>query len=199
MPVKANVGFAMCGSFCTFSKAIPQIEKLKSLDYNVIPIMSETAFSTDTRFGYAVDFINKIEKITGNRIISSICAAEPLGPKKMCDLLIVAPCTGNTLAKLAGGLTDTSVTMAVKSHLRICRPVLICVSTNDALGASAKNIGQLLNTKHFYFVPMSQDDAVNKPKSLVGNFDLIASCAEDALNGVQTQPVFGSKDVGFRI
>lgn len=180
----------MCGSFCTFSKAISQIENLKKLDCNVIPIMSETAFSTDTRFGFAVDFINKIEKITGNRIISSICEAEPLGPKKMCDLLIVAPCTGNTLAKLANGVTDTAVTMAVKSHLRICRPVLICPATNDALGASAQNIGRLLNTKHFYFVPMSQDDTENKPKSLVGDFEQIPKCAEDALNGAQSRPVF---------
>jgi dipicolinate synthase subunit B len=188
--VKANIGFAMCGSFCTFSKAISQIKNLKKLDYNVIPIMSETAFSTDTRFGFAVDFINKIEKITGNKIISSICGAEPAGPEKMFDLLIVAPCTGNTLAKLAGGITDTAVTMAVKSHLRICRPVLVCAATNDALGASALNIGRLLNTKHFYFVPMSQDDTINKPKSLVGDFELIPECAEAALNGEQIQPVF---------
>lgn len=188
--MKANIGFAICGSFCTFSKAISQIEKLKKLDYNVVPVMSETAFSTDTRFGFAVDFINKIEKITGNKIISSICGAEPVGPEKMFDLLVVAPCTGNTLAKLAGGITDTAVTMAVKSHLRICRPVLVCVATNDALGASAVNIGRLLNTKYFYFVPMSQDDTLVKPKSLVGDFDLIPKCVEDSLKGIQSQPVF---------
>mgnify|MGYP002625628609 CR=1 FL=1 len=188
--MKANIGFAMCGSFCTFSKAISQIEKLMSLGYNVIPIMSENAFSTDTRFGSAAEFVNKIESITGNKIISSICEAEPIGPKKMCDLIVIAPCTGNTLAKLSAGITDTSVTMAVKSHLRICRPVLVCVSTNDALGASAQNIGRLLNTKYFYFVPMSQDDCVNKPKSLSGDFNMIIKCADEALNGKQVQPIF---------
>ncbi len=188
--MKANIGFAMCGSFCTFSRAIAQIKRLKDEGYNVIPIMSETAYSTDTRFGTAVGFINKIESITGNKIISSITEAEPIGPKKMCDLIIAAPCTGNTIAKLSNGITDTAVTMAVKSHLRICRPVLICVSTNDALGASAKNIGGLLNTKNIYFVPMSQDDCINKPKSLVGNFEIIPECAAEVLKGVQPQPIF---------
>lgn len=188
--MKANIGFALCGSFCTFSKAVSQIEKLKNENYNVIPIMSETAYSTDTRFGLAADFINKIENITENKIISSITEAEPIGPKKMCDLIIAAPCTGNTLAKLANGITDTSVTMAVKSHLRINRPVLICAASNDALGASARNIGQLLNTKNIYFVPMSQDDFVNKPKSLVGDFDLIPECIPEVLKGVQPQPIF---------
>ncbi len=192
MPVKANIGFAMCGSFCTFSRAIAQIKRLKDEGYNVIPIMSETAYSTDTRFGTAVEFINKIESITGNKIISSITEAEPIGPKKMCDLIIAAPCTGNTIAKLSNGITDTAVAMAVKSHLRICRPVLICVSTNDALGASAKNIGGLLNTKNIYFVPMSQDDYINKPKSLVGNFEIIPECAAEVLKGVQPQPIFFS-------
>ncbi len=189
--MKANIGFAVCGSFCTFSKAIEQLKRLKE-KYNVIPIMSETAYCTDTRFGHAVDFINKIEKISGNRVISSIVAAEPIGPEKMCDLIVVAPCTGNTLAKLSNGITDTSVTMAVKSHLRICRPVLICPATNDALGASAQNIGRLLNTKHIYFTPMSQDDSVKKPKSLVGDFERIPECVEDVLKGVQPQPIFSA-------
>lgn len=188
--MKANIGFAMCGSFCTFSRAIAQIERLKAEDYNVIPIMSETAYSTDTRFGKARDFIDRIEKKTGNKIIASISEAEPIGPKKMCDLLIVAPCTGNTAAKLALGLTDSAVSMAVKSHIRINRPALICVSTNDGLGASAQNIGRLLNTKNIYFVPMSQDDYVNKPKSLVGHFELIPECADEVLKGVQPQPIF---------
>ena len=190
MPVKANIGFAMCGSFCTFEKAIREMEKLVNEGFNVIPILSETAYSTDTRFGTAVGFINRIESITGNRIISSISSAEPLGPKKMCDLLVVAPCTGNTLAKLNNGITDTAVTMAVKSHLRINRPVLICAATNDALGASAKNIGGLINTKNIYFVPMKQDDFLNKPKSMVGDFELIPDCVEKALNGSQVQPIF---------
>ena len=188
---KADIGFAMCGSFCTFSRAIPQMERLVSEDYNVIPIMSETAGSTDTRFGAASDFIDKIESLTGKRVIKTVGEAEPIGPKKMCDLLVVAPCTGNTLAKSAAGITDTAVTMAVKSHLRIGRPVLLCASTNDGLGAAAQNIGRLLNTKNYYFVPMAQDDWVNKPNSLVGRFELIPECVKQALNGEQPQPVFG--------
>ncbi len=187
---KADIGYAVCGSFCTFSKTISQIERLKTDGYNVIPIMSETAASTDTRFGLARDFIDKIENITGNKVISSICDAEPIGPKKMCDLIVVAPCTGNTIAKLSLGLTDSAVSMAVKSHLRINRPVLLCVATNDGLGASAQNIGRLLNTKNIYFVPMSQDDYVNKPKSLVGHFELIPECVEKTLKREQYQPIF---------
>lgn len=187
--MKTTIGFAMCGSFCTFSKAIAELKRLKE-NYNIIPIMSETAYSTDTRFGSAVDFINKIEKITGNKALSSIAETEPLGPEKLCDLVVVAPCTGNTLAKLSNGITDTSVTMAVKSHLRICRPVLLCPATNDALGASAQNIGRLLNTKNIYFVPMRQDDCVSKPKSLVGSFELLPECVESVLKGVQPQPIF---------
>ena len=188
---KADIGFAMCGSFCTFAKALPQIENLIENDYNVIPIMSENAYSTDTRFGLAQGFIDRIEKLTDKEIIHTVKAAEPIGPKKMCDLLVVAPCTGNTLAKLAGGITDTAVTMAVKSHLRITRPVLLCAATNDGLGAAAQNIGRLLNTKHYFFVPMSQDDYVKKPNSLVAHFELLPECVEQALDGVQPQPVFG--------
>ncbi len=188
--MNATIGFAMCGSFCTFSRAVAQIERLKDEGYNVIPIMSETAAGVDTRFGAARDYIDRIEKITGNNVISSIRGAEPIGPKKMCDLIIVAPCTGNTLAKLALGITDSAVTMAVKSHLRINRPTLLCVASNDGLGASAQNIGRLLNTKNIFFVPMSQDDYVNKPKSLVGHFELIPECVEKVLKGVQPQPIF---------
>ena len=188
---KANIGFAMCGSFCTFSRAIEQLESLVRSGYSFIPIMSENAFSTDTRFGKAKDFAEKIESLTGKKIISTVSDAEPIGPKKMCDLLVVAPCTGNTLAKLCHGVTDTSVTMAVKSHLRIQRPVLLCTATNDGLGATAQNIGRLLNTKNIYFVPMSQDDYVNKPNSLVAHFELLPECVERALGGIQPQPVFG--------
>ncbi len=166
------------------------MERLVNDGYNIIPVMSVTAASTDTRFGLARDFTDRIEDITGKRIIKTIDAAEPIGPKKLCDLMIVAPCTGNTLAKLALGLTDSPVAMAVKSHLRINRPVLLCAATNDGLGASALNIGKLLNTKNIYFTPMSQDDYVNKPKSLVGHFELIPECVEKALKGVQPQPVF---------
>ena len=191
MLAKANIGFAMCGSFCTFARALPQLEKLIENDYNIIPIMSENAYTTDTRFGLAQGFIDRIEKLTDREIIHTVKAAEPIGPKKMCDLLVVAPCTGNTLAKLAGGITDTAVTMAVKSHLRIARPVLLCAATNDGLGAAAQNIGRLLNTKHYYFVPMSQDDYVKKPNSLVAHFEILPECVEQALKGIQPQPVFG--------
>lgn len=187
---KTSIGFALCGSFCTFSKAISQMKELVSLSYDVIPIMSYNAASTDTRFGNAKDFIEEIEDITNNKIISTITEAEPIGPKKMCDLLTICPCTGNTLGKLCAGITDTPVTMAAKSHMRILRPVLLCVATNDALGASAQNIGRLLNTKNVYFVPMSQDDPVNKPNSLVSHFELLPQCVENALNGIQSQPIF---------
>lgn len=187
---KVTVGFAMCGSFCTFSKAIEQMKKLAE-EYHIVPIMSKNAYSVDTRFGKAEDFVKEIEEITKEKIIHTINGAEPIGPKKMCDLLLIAPCTGNTLAKLALGITDTPVAMAAKSHLRIQRPVLLSVATNDGLGASAQNIGRLLNTKNVYFVPMQQDDYVKKPNSLVSKFELIPKCVELALNKQQPQPVFG--------
>ncbi len=186
---ETTVGFALCGSFCTFSKAIKQMKKLVDMGYKVLPIMSANAYSTDTRFGKSEDIISKVEGITGNKVIHTIEAAEPIGPKKLCDLLIVAPCTGNTAAKLSNGITDTSVTMAVKSHLRVGRPVLLCIATNDGLGASAQNIGRLLNTKNIYFVPFGQDDPFRKPKSLVADFEQLFSSAEKALEGVQLQPV----------
>ncbi len=184
-----TVGFALCGSFCTFSKAIKEMKKLVSSGYKVLPIMSGNAYSTDTRFGKSEDIISEIEGITGNKIIHTIEAAEPIGPKKMCDLLIVAPCTGNTLAKLSNGITDTSVTMAVKSHLRILRPVLLSIATNDGLGASAQNIGRLLNTKNIYFVPFGQDEPFKKPKSLVSDFTELVRSAEMAFEGIQLQPI----------
>lgn len=184
-----TVGYALCGSFCTFSKTIPRIQELINRGYKVLPIMSETAYSTDTRFGKAEEFISKIERITENKVIHTISQAEPIGPKKMCDVLLIAPCTGNTLGKLASGITDTAVTMAAKSHLRIKRPLLLCVATNDGLGASAQNIGKLLNTRNVYFVPFGQDDPKAKPNSLVADFELIPECVESALSGVQYQPV----------
>lgn len=188
---KANVGFAMCGSFCTFKKVIPQIEALVRLGYNVVPIMSQTAYSTDTRFGKAEDFNTEIENITGKKIIHTIESAEPIGPKKLLDALIIAPCTGNTLGKMANGITDTSVTLAAKAHLRNARPVIIAVSTNDALGASAKNIGLLMNSKNIYFVPMRQDDPENKPNSIVADFEKIPHTLEYVLTkGVQNEPLF---------
>ncbi len=188
---KATIGFAMCGSFCTFSKALPQMKNLVDSGYKVLPIMSQNAYSTDTRFGKAEEMVKKAEEITGEEVLHTVTQTEPIGPKKMCDLLLIAPCTGNTLAKLSLGVTDTSVTMAAKSHLRIMRPVLLCIATNDALGASAQNIGKLLNTKNIFFVPMKQDDYVKKPNSLVADFDKIPQCVEYALRKEQIQPVFG--------
>ncbi len=184
-----TVGYALCGSFCTFSKTIPQMKQLVESGVRVLPIMSQTAYSTDTRFGKSEEFISEIEKICANKVIHTVFDAEPIGPQKMCDLLVVAPCTGNTLAKLANGITDTAVTMAVKSHLRIKRPVLLCVATNDGLGASAQNIGKLINTKNIFFVPFGQDDPETKPNSLVADFSLIPDCVTHALQNIQYQPV----------
>ena len=186
-----TIGFAMCGSFCTFKKAVSAMEKLKATGANIVPIMSDISYSTDTRFGQAEDFINQIKQITGRDIIHTIKEAEPIGPKKLLDMLIVLPCTGNTLAKLAAGIADTSVTMAVKAHLRNQRPVLIAVSTNDGLGGAAKNIGSLLNSKNVYFIPFAQDDCIHKPTSLVADFDKVTETAEMAFEGKQIQPILG--------
>ena len=184
-----TLGFAMCGSFCTFQRAIDGMLELLKRGYRVLPIMSETAAGTDTRFGRAADFLWQIEDLCGRRVLRTILETEPLGPKKLVDLLVVAPCTGNTLGKLANGITDTAVTMAVKSNLRVQRPVLLTLATNDALAASAQNIGRLLNTKHIYFTPFSQDDPEKKPSSLVADFTLLPEAVEAALLGRQLQPV----------
>lgn len=188
---KITVGFAVCGSFCTFKKVIPQMQKLVDNGYRVLPIMSGIAYSTDTRFGKASDFIKEIENICGEKIIYTIKDAEPIGPKKLLDILVIAPCTGNTLGKLANGITDTSVTLATKAHLRNQRPVVIAVSTNDALGAAAKNIGLLMNCKNIYFVPMKQDDFMNKPNSIVADFEYIPDTVKSVLaDNIQPQPIF---------
>lgn len=184
-----NIGFAMTGSFCTFSRVIKELERLTIMGANVYPIMSEISYSTDTRFGTCADFREKIEGICQKPIIKSVKEAEPIGPKGYLDLLIVAPCTGNSLAKLAKGITDSSVTMAAKAHLRNQKPVLIAVSTNDGLGNSAKNIGELLNAKNIYLVPFGQDDYVKKPNSLVADMSMIIPSAEAALDGIQLQPI----------
>lgn len=184
-----KIGMAMCGSFCTFSKAFEQMIKLKAAGAELTPVMSYHASTLDTRFGTAEENIMTAENICGRGVINTIPLAEPVGPKKMFDLLIVCPCTGNTMAKLANGITDTPVTMAVKSHLRNGRPVLIAAATNDALSASAKNIGTLLNIKNIYFVPFRQDDFVKKPRSAVADFSMIPDAAKAALNGRQLQPV----------
>ena len=185
-----SVGFALCGSFCTFNKALEQMRLLVQAGAAVTPIMSENAYSTDTRFGTAEYFKKEIEDICGKKTVHTINAAEPVGPKKMFDVLLVEPCTGNTLAKLANGITDTAVTMACKSHLRNGRPLVLAVSTNDALGNSARNIGALLNYKNIYFVPMRQDDCVNKPRSVVADFSQTQAAIICALDGKQVQPIF---------
>ncbi len=186
-----TVGFAMCGSFCTLSAVFEQMEALVRLGYDVLPIMSENTFCTDTRFGKAAALVEKAEALTGKRVIHTIPDAEPIGPKGMTDIMLVAPCTGNTAAKLANAVTDTPVTMAVKSHLRQSKPVLIAIASNDALGASAQNIGRLMNTAYYYFVPFSQDDPLRKPNSLVAHFERIPEAVEAALNEKQLQPVIG--------
>jgi len=188
-----TVGFALTGSFCTFKKVLPEVKNLVDKGAKVIPIMSENAQKTDTRFGKAQDFIKELEQITGNPLINSIDTAEPIGPKALLDILVIAPCTGNTLGKLANGITDTCVTMAAKAHLRNGRPVVIAVSTNDGLGANAKNIGLLLNTKNIYFVPFGQDDPQKKCNSVVAHMDMIIPTIENALQGKQIQPVLVSR------
>ena len=183
-----NVGFAMCGSFCTFSKVFPVMEALAK-EHTMVPIFSPVSYSTDTRFGTAREHIQRAAEICGVPPLSTIAQVEPIGPKKLLDALIIAPCTGNTLAKLAHSIADTSVTMAAKSHLRNGRPVLIAVSTNDALAGAAENIGRLLARKNYYFVPFGQDDAVNKPASMVADFERIPEALEAAIAGRQLQPI----------
>lgn len=184
-----TIGFAICGSFCTFKSVFKEIENLVEANYNVIPIMSENAYSFDTRFGEAKFWQDEFKRITKKEIIHTIKDAEPIGPKKLLDALIIAPCTGNTLAKLSNGIADTSVTLAAKAHLRNARPVVIAVSTNDALSNAGKNIGSLMNYKHTYFVPFRQDSFKNKPTSCVADFTLLEKTLENALNGIQLQPI----------
>lgn len=186
---KLTFGYALTGSFCTFDRSLTQMEYIISEGIDVLPIMSFNAANTNTRFGKAADFIETIESLTKKKVIRTLEAAEPIGPKKMTDLMIVLPCTGNTLAKLAAGIYDTPVTLAVKSHLRNQKPVLIGVSTNDALSASAKNIGMLMNYKNYYFIPMRQDDCNNKPFSIVCDFERVLEAALNALDGRQMEPV----------
>lgn len=184
-----KVGFALTGSFCTFDKALSQIEYFISKGADVVPIMSYNAYNTDTRFGLSAEYIDKIKNLTGHKVIATISDAEPIGPKNLIDVMIVLPCTGNTLAKLALGIYDTPVTLAVKSHLRNQKSVVIGVSTNDALSNTAKNIGYLLNNKHYYFVPMSQDAPDKKPFSVVCDFDRAYETVVSALEGKQIEPI----------
>ncbi len=183
-----NIGFAVCGSFCTFAKMFPVMQELAK-SRTLIPIFSPASSTTDTRFGTAQEHLRTAAEICGREPLTTIAQVEPIGPKKMLDALIIAPCTGNTLAKLAHGIADTSVTMAAKSHLRNGRPVLIAVSTNDALAGAAENIGSLLGRKHYYFVPFGQDDAAGKPASMVADFKQIPQALDAALDGKQLQPL----------
>lgn len=185
---KLKLGFALCGSFCTFDKNLVLMEEL-SREYDIVPIMSFNAATLDTRFGKAEFFVKKVEEISGRKPICTIQDAEPIGPKHLTDLMLVSPCTGNTLAKLANSIVDTPVTMAVKSHLRNSSPVIIAVSTNDGLCGCSKNIGILQNCRNYFFVPYSQDNSKEKPASIVAKFELTAMTLVSARKGVQMQPV----------
>ena len=185
---KLRIGLALTGSYCTYDKVLAAAKALAK-KYTVTAIMSEHASETDSRFGTAAEFAARLKEITGRPLICSIRDAEPIGPMDYFDVLVVAPCTGNTTAKLAAGITDTSVTMAVKSHLRSGKPVVIAFGSNDGLSASAKNIGELLNRKHYYFVPFGQDDPEKKPTSMVADFAKIPQTLMQALEGKQIQPL----------
>ena len=189
MLIDVKIGFAITGSFCTHSAALSAAEDLVRRGADVYPIVSAIVRDTATRFMEAGAMVKELERITSHKVISTIPEAEPIGPGKLLDAVCVAPCTGNTLGKMANGITDTAVLMACKSHLRNQRPVVLAVSTNDGLGAGAKNIGMLFNYKNIFFVPFRQDDPINKPMSLVARFDLLPATLECALEGKQLQPV----------
>lgn len=184
-----RVGFAICGSFCTHARILAELEKLCEEYETVLPIVSGACQSTDTRFGTAQDFLAAVERLTGHTPVRGIRDAEPIGPKRLLDVLVIAPCTGNTLGKLANGITDTAVTMAAKAHLRNDRPVVIALASNDGLSGAARNLGELLVRKNYYFVPFGQDDPEKKPCSLMADFSLIGDTVRAALEGRQLQPV----------
>lgn len=184
-----NIGVIMTGSFCTFSKVIKQIKELVKSEANVIPIMSFNSYELDTKFGDAKAIINEVEEITNKKIINTIQGAEPIGPKAMTDIMLIAPCSGNTIAKLANGIIDTPATMAAKSHLRNGNPLVIAISTNDGLSGSAENIGKILNRNNYYFVPFKQDNPITKPRSLVFDSEYIIPTLEKALEREQIQPI----------
>lgn len=186
--MKATLGFALCGSFCTYRAVIGVLPKLTA-EYDVIPIFSDAGCSIDSRFGTADAFVREVEELCGKKALHRLEDVEPLGPKKLLDLLIVAPCTGNTLGKLANGIADSPVTFACKAHLRNARPILLAVSTNDGLSGSAENLGKLLNRKHYYFVPFGQDSPMKKPYSLVADFIRLPEAVNAALEGRQLQPI----------
>lgn len=184
-----RIGFVMTGSFCTFDRCFRQVQRLRELGAEIVPVMSETAAGISTRFGSDVENIRRFEELSEKSVITTIDGAEPIGPKNLTDILVVAPCTSNTAAKLANGITDTAATMAVKSHLRSGKPVVLAIASNDSLLGSAKNIGELFNRKNYYFVPMLQDDIEKKPASLVAQFEMIPEAAAAALNGIQLRPI----------
>ena len=184
-----RIGFVFTGSFCTFKKTIEQLKKIMKLNAKVIPIMSEHSYTLDTKFGKAQDFINEIENITNKKVLHTIQDVEVLGPKDMLDILVVAPATGNTMAKLANDIIDGTATMAVKSHLRRERPVVMAISTNNGLSGAAENIGKLLNRKHYYFVPFKQDNPITKPRSIVFDPEYLIKTIEHALDNEQIQPI----------
>ena len=187
--IDKTVGFALCGSFCTHARAVEALEQVKARFARVVPIVSETVAATDTRFGAAADFRARLEALCGRPIIHTIEEAEPIGPKKLLDVLVIAPCTGNTLAKLAAGIADGPVTLAAKAHLRNERPIVLAVSTNDGLAGNAASLGALLNRRGYYFVPFGQDSAIKKPRSLVADFPQLPAALSAALQGQQLQPM----------
>ena len=184
-----NIGFGITGSFCTHNKVLEMIKNLVKSGHNVIPIITETVAKTDTRFGVAEQFLKSLKDITKNEVISNIVQAEPIGPKNMIDILVIAPCTGNTAAKLCNGIVDTPVLMAAKAHMRNGKPLVIAISTNDALGMNFKTIGQLMNMKNIYFVPFGQDNPKSKPNSMIANLELLPDAIEMAMKGKQIQPI----------
>ena len=183
------LGFAMCGSFCTFAPVLEALEELHTVFPDIIPIMSDVSFETDSRFGTAASFRERLESICGREILHTIPAVEPIGPKALLDALVIAPCTGNTIAKLANGIADTPVTLAAKAHLRNEAPIILAVSTNDALAGNAANIGKLLGRKHYYFVPFRQDSPQKKPRSMVADFTRLTATVCHALQSEQIQPI----------
>lgn len=190
MDIKGKkIGVIMTGSFCTFSKVIEQIKNLVKRGADIIPIMSYNSYELDTKFGEAKKIREEVEEITGKKIINTIQGAEPIGPKKLTDIMLIAPCSGNTIAKLANGIIDTPATMAAKSHLRNGNPLVIAISTNDGLSGSAENIGKLLNRNNYYFVPFRQDNPITKPRSLVFDPNYIIKTLEEALDKKQIQPI----------
>ncbi len=184
-----NIGVAITGSYCTYEKVFGELKKLSETGADLYPIFSDHASTTDSRFGKCSDFLKQAEDLTGKKPITTIPDAEPIGPNALFDILVIAPCTGNTLSKLANGISDTPVLMAAKAHLRNNRPLVVALSTNDALGMNLKNIGILLNTKNIYFIPFGQDNYKSKPNSMIAHIEFLTDTIEQALKGRQLQPV----------